>query len=114
MRTLEQVELKPSDRQAIIEAIRLLKQHYPVERVILYGSKARGTDDPESDIDLLVLTSRELTWNERNAITDKLYDVQLRYGVVISTLVVSAREWSEGRYAVLPIHDEVERYGVAA
>ncbi len=114
MRMLDNIKLKANDRQAIEEAIRLLKQKYPVEGIVLYGSKARGTDEPESDIDLLVLTSRELAWRERNAITDALYDIQLRHGVVISTLVVSAREWSEGRYSVLPIHDEVERYGVAA
>jgi len=114
MKTLEHVKLKANDRQAIEAAIRLLKQKYPVEAIVLYGSKARGTDDPESDIDLLVLTSRELSWRERNTITDALYDIQLQYGVVISTLVVSAREWSEGRYSVLPIHDEVEQYGVAA
>lgn len=114
MKTLDHVKLKANDRQAIEAAIRLLKQKYPIDGIVLYGSKAKGTDDPESDIDLLVLTTRELTWRERNTITDALYDIQLQYGVVISTLVVSAREWSEGCYSVLPIHDEVEQYGVAA
>jgi hypothetical protein len=61
-----------------------------------------------------VLTSKELTWQERSAITDALFDVQLAHNVVITPLVVSDREWSQGRYAVLPIHDEVERHGVAA
>jgi|SRR3990172_8168583 len=114
MQTLDRIKLKANDRQAIEAAIRLLKQEYPIESVILYGSKAKGTDDPESDIDLLLLTSRELSWRERDAITDALYDIQLRYGVVISTLVVSTSEWLEGRYSVLPIRDEVDRYGVAA
>ena len=114
MQTLDRIQLKANDRQAIEAAIRLLKQKYPVESVVLYGSKARGTDDPESDIDLLLLTSRELSWRERDAITDALYDIQLRYGVVISTLVVSTSEWLEGRYSVLPIRDEVDCYGVAA
>lgn len=114
MQTLDRIKLKANDRQAIEAAIRLLKQKYPVESVILYGSKAKGTDDPESDIDLLLLTARELSWRERDAITDALYDLQLQYGVVISTLAVSTSEWLEGLYSVLPIHDEVDRYGVAA
>lgn len=114
MQTLDRIELKANDRQAIEAAIRLLKQRYPVDGVILYGSKATGMDDAESDIDLLVLTSRQLDWRERKAMTEALYDIQLRYSVVISTLVVSSREWSEGRYSILPIHDEIERYGVAA
>ncbi len=114
MKTLAHISLKSNDRKAIEAAKNLLVQKYPVELIILYGSKARGTDDAESDIDLLVLTTRVLTWRERNAVTDTLYDIQLTHDVVISTLVVSACEWSEGRYSVLPIHDEIERYGVAA
>jgi len=114
MRTLRDISLKDKDRKAIETAIALLRERFPVERVILYGSKARGTDDAESDIDLLVLTSRELTWKERNAITDALFDIELEHDVVLSTLVVSSQEWTGGRYAVLPIHDEVQRYGVAA
>ncbi len=114
MKTIAQLSLKANDRKAIEAAKKLLAQKYPVELIVLYGSKATGTDDAESDIDLLVLTKRELAWRERQAITDALYDIQLAYSVVISTLVVSKHEWSEGRYSVLPIHDEIERYGVAA
>ncbi len=114
MKTIAQLSLKANDRKAIEAAKDLLVRKYPVELIVLYGSKARGTDDAESDIDLLVLTTRELTWRERHAIMDALYDIQLSHGVVISTLVVPTREWSEGRYSVLPIHDEIEHYGVAA
>ena len=52
----------------IDEAARRIARAAPGARVILFGSKARGTDDAESDIDLLVLTSRELTWREREAV----------------------------------------------
>ncbi len=114
MKGLDQIPLKPNDRRAIEVAVRVLLSQFPVEQVILYGSKATGTDDAESDIDLLVLTTRNLNWRERNSITDALFDVQLELGVVISPLVVSSHEWSQGCYAVLPIHDEIERYGIAA
>ncbi len=113
MKTLRSIALKPNDRRAIEAAVQLLRAQFPVERIVLYGSKATGTDVAESDIDLLLLTSRELTWRERDAITDSLFDVELTHGVVISTLVTSRDEWTGGRYRVLPIHDEVERDGVA-
>ncbi|MHB8536044.1 MAG: nucleotidyltransferase domain-containing protein [Sulfuricaulis sp.] len=90
MKTLAQLTLKANDRKAIEAAKDLLVQKYPVELIVLYGSKARGTDDAESDIDLLVLTTRELTWRERNTITDILYDIQLAHGVVISTFECSS------------------------
>lgn len=114
MRSIGEIGLSKTDREAIAEASQMLRDHFPVERIVLFGSKARGTDDEESDIDLLVLTSRKLGWKERCTITDALFDLQLAYDVVISTLVVAAEEWDRGVYRVLPIHDEIEEQGVAA
>ena len=114
MRTIAEIELQPGDREAIAAATTLLKKRFPVTSVTLFGSKATGRDDTESDIDLLVLTSRKLAWRERDAITDTLFDVELAHDVVISTLVLQAEEWENGPYRVLPIHDEVDREGVAA
>jgi len=110
--TLADSTVRPRDREAIQAAVRLLRARFPVEQVVLFGSKARGTDDAESDIDLLVLTREELTWRERDAITDLLFDVECAHDVVISTLVVSTERWSNGPYTVLPIHREIARHGV--
>jgi predicted nucleotidyltransferase len=114
MRTLADVELRPADREAIVAAATLLRERFPVLRVCLFGSKATGKDDPESDIDLFVLTSRPLSWRERDAVTDALFDIEMEFDVVISTLVVSEEDWLHGTYQVLAIRDEVERDAVAA
>ena len=114
MKTIENSSLKKKDRQAIEAAARLLRSRYPIEKIILYGSKATGADTDESDVDLLLLTSHSLSWQERDNITEALFDIQLEYGVVISTLVVSTVEWTTGYYSVLPIYDEIERHGLAA
>ena len=112
MRTFAQISLAERDRAAIAEAVSLLSRRFPVERVILFGSKARGTDDPDSDIDLLVLTSRELDRRERNALIDALFDVELDRDVVISPIILPVKEWEEGICRVLPIRDEIDRDGV--
>lgn len=114
MKTIAEIELKPGDREAIAAAKMLLEERFPVTSVTLFGSKATGRDDTESDIDLLVLTSRKLEWRERDAVTDALFDVEMAHDVVISTLVLPAEEWENGPYRVLPIRDEVDREGVAA
>jgi len=36
------------------EDLRKLAQHYRIRRLVLFGSAARGTAKPDSDIDLLV------------------------------------------------------------
>jgi len=60
MKTIAEVALAPADREAITTATILLKKCFPVVSVTLFGSKVSGRDDAESDIDLLVLTSRKL------------------------------------------------------
>lgn len=114
MRKIEDVPLRHRDRLAIREAAELLRRRFPVEEVILFGSKARGDDDAESDIDLLVLTSRPLSRAERHTVTDELFPLQLRHDVLLSVLIVPAPEWVSGVVSVLPIHDEIVEQGVAA
>lgn len=114
MKTLDQAQLTENDRSAVESAAAILRERFPVEKVILFGSKARGEDDAESDIDLLVLTRRPVTVAEKEAMTRALFDLELRCGVAISKLVVPVEAWEHGPYHILPIHREVERDGVAA
>jgi len=114
VKKLGDVRLKDADRSAITEALAVLRQSLPVEMVVLFGSKSRGDDDPESDIDLLVLTQRSVSRAERHAAVDALFDIQLRHDVVLSPLIVAAEEWRTGMLSALPIHDEVEEHGALA
>lgn len=47
--------------QSAVEAVkafsRIIRERFPVKRVILYGSFARGTQRPDSDIDVAVVLS---------------------------------------------------------
>ena len=104
--------IKENDLKAIESAKELLKQNFPVLEVVLFGSKVRGDDNEESDIDLLLLTSRPVLFKERKAITYALYEVQLSYDVIFSTLIVHENEWHNGTFSVMPIYHEISREGV--
>jgi predicted nucleotidyltransferase len=112
MKTLAELPVTDGEKAAMEEAKRLLTEKFPVDRVILFGSKARGDDDEESDIDLLVLTSKPVHWRERHKMTDALYALQMKYGVIYSLFVVPIEEWEHGLHAVLPIHVEIDRDGL--
>lgn len=112
MRTLAEIRLSDKDRKAVEAASRVLRERFPVKRVILFGSKARGTDDEVSDIDLLVLTSQALDWEEKDQIFGALYPIQLESRVLFNTLVVDEKEWEHGLHQVLPIKDEIDRDGI--
>ena len=99
------------DRAAVLEAAQVLADHLPVERVVLYGSKARGDDHADSDIDLLILTARPLNGAEGFQVTELLQPVQHRHHCIISPLRLSADEWYHGVYQVLGIRQEVDRDG---
>jgi hypothetical protein len=68
----------------------------------------------ESDIDLLVLTYLPVSWDERKAINNALYEIQMRYDIIISTLITTVTEWDEGTFSVLPIHGEISEQGITA
>ena len=82
--------------------------------IMAYGSLATRTLSKESDIDLLVLTSRELSRLEHRALLEALYDIQLQHDVLLSPLVVLRTDWEAGLYSVLPLHFEIDRDGVTA
>jgi predicted nucleotidyltransferase len=112
MSTLKTIPLSKQERRALAAAVTALKGRFPVEQVLLFGSRARGEGDAESDLDLLVLTTREMDWTERRAIVDALFDIELVHDVLLSPLIVSGQEWRQGPYRILPIHDEIARDGV--
>jgi len=114
MKTIDDLKLEYREKCAISEASKVLKEKFSVEKVVLFGSKAREDDDKESDIDLLVLTSRPVSWNERKAINNALYEIQMAYDVIISTLITTVTEWNEGTFSVLPVHEEISNQGIVA
>ena len=111
MRTVDSVKLPQKERFSILEAAQVLKSDLPVTRVILFGSKARGASGPDSDIDLLILTRVSVNNKLRGAISDKLADINLHNDVLLTSVVVSEQDWSNGLIRYMLIHSEVERDG---
>ena len=112
MKTLEQISLIPQDRDAVTEAVTLLQQHFPIQQVILFGSKARGDDDEYSDIDLLLVTDHKLHWKEEKAIVELLFDVGMKYDVIFTPLDVPMEDWNDGIFTQFPIYPEILQDGV--
>lgn len=111
MKTLGSAKLAQKERDSIIKASQVLKSELPVMRLILFGSKARGTGEADSDIDLLVLTSCPVSSKLRSAISDRLADINLQNDVLLTSVVVSEQDWSNGLIRYMLIHREAERDG---
>ena len=57
-----------------------------LERMVLFGSRARGEGHEDSDLDVLVLVAG-VSAAERRAVIDIAFDLERRFGLAISPLV---------------------------
>lgn len=112
MRRLQDGDLTPNEDQALGELRRRLIELFQTEAIVLFGSRARGEADGESDVDLLILTRDPLTRRERHRITDVIFEVNLHYDTNFSSLVIDRDSWERGPVSVLPIRDEILRDGI--
>ena len=64
--------------------------------VYLYGSYARGEEESDSDLDVLIVLDRVDSYGAEIARTSELVSrVSLEYGISVSRVFVSEREWQE-------------------
>lgn len=113
MKTLDEIQLTPSQQQALFELRQRLSGSFGIQAMHLFGSVVRGEADEESDIDLLIVTERPLKRTVRHQITDVVFEINLQYDTNFSTLVVDRASWEDGLFSVLPIRDEILKEGVA-
>ena len=111
MRTWDNISLPAREREAIKEAVKMLKSRFPVNNVILFGSKVRGEGDEYSDIDFLLVTSRTLDWKEEKAVVELLFDIGMEHDVIFSPLFASSDEWDGGIFMQFPVYEEISRDG---
>jgi len=97
--------------QQIFKEIQDLKrQILPNERVMLFGSQARGDAHEDSDWDLLVLLDKDMKTFEDEDIYGFPFDkIGWNYGVAINTIIYSTKEWEKRK--ITPFYQNVEKEG---
>ena len=65
-----------------------------------------------SDVDLLVLTNKEKTRNDREKLSDIAADINIDYGVALSCLYFNLSEWELGDNVNPFLKDNVEKEGI--
>jgi len=112
MKHIDNIQLTSKQLQALSEIKRRLLEKFDIKAFILYGSVARGQADEESDVDLLIVTSKPLIRFKRHEITNVVFEVNLQFDTTFSTLVVDLKSWETGIISILPVRDEIIRDGI--
>jgi len=88
-----------------------IKRIDPKAKVILFGSRARGDARKDSDWDLLILIDSLDIRKKEDLFRDKLFDLELETGEIISMFVYNNKDWTT-RHKVTPLYRNIIREGV--
>ena len=88
--------IQDSDR-ALVERFKslLIERGIPLYKTIVFGSRARGDAEPDSDLDVLVLVER-LNPTLRKTISHCAWEVGFEAGILIQTVVMTREEAEQG------------------
>ena len=106
------MELTDHEHQVLARMVNHLKTEFAAERIVLFGSAARGDMDRESDIDLLVVLPF-VDWNLEKRIGHLAFDAGLEIDRFISTICFSSSELTEDPMRASPLIEAIGREGVA-
>lgn len=92
----ELTQLRPSERAAVADYLARLRALFGerVLRVILFGSRARGDGDRESDLDLLVVVD-DGDWRFHDQIADESVEPWLTHRSLISPITMDCKEYEQ-------------------
>lgn len=79
--------------------------------IILYGSRAQGTERKDSDWDILILTDYPINITKERTFRNSLYNLELETGEPFSVFVYSKNDWNT-KQIITPFYVNVTNEGV--
>ena len=107
------MELTPQEQQWLTAYGNRLREQFPdlVQRLSVFGSKARGDWTADSDLDIVVLI-RHGDWRTKHEVAGVGHELAIGTEVVPSLLVFTANEWDTYQRKRSPFWQTVTRDGV--
>ena len=101
----------PNEKRALRELHEYLKNNHTLVDFKLYGSKSSGTDQPESDLDIMIILE-DLSPEIESEIDDTTFELNLKYDCLMTPLYFSRNELEDGALSESPIYKKIKQEGV--
>jgi uncharacterized protein len=106
--------LDRQERRALIEFVQRLRKRFDgdLHSVLLFGSRARGSGPPGSDLDVFVVVNSD-DWRVHKEIRFLAADVSLEYGLDLSPRVWSSQHLGEMERLGSALIQNIRREGIS-
>ena len=82
-----------------------------IERIMLYGSVARGTDTEESDIDVALIMKEKMGSEIEDKLSDFIVDMNLKYDRVFSVIDIDIEKFLKWGN-IIPFYQNINKEGI--
>jgi predicted nucleotidyltransferase len=81
-------------KQAMQELKELLMKEFPdyIDKVIVFGSQARGSAEDYSDHDILVILKKSYDWKFKDRVYDITWEVDFKYDILTDIKLISKED----------------------
>ena len=103
--------MRLEEKTALDELKKVLRERYGVTSMMVYGSKARGDDSSDSDIDVMIVLDND-TFQVEAAMDELVYDINLTHDCLISVVFFGRRELEDGPLGESPLYKRILAEGI--
>ena len=102
----------PNESKALNSLKIELNKRYDLLDLKIYGSKAKGLDTPESDLDVMVVL-KNLTPLLESEIDDLIFEINIENNCLITAIFFNQEELEVGPLSESPIYKKITQEGIA-
>jgi len=104
--------LSSAEKGVLQQFVKFITGLYPgnIDRIEVFGSKARGEARPDSDIDVLILVDDKEIF-ERDKVYDFVLDANLEHGMLISLKLYEKKDFDKLLLGKVPFAMNIAREG---
>ena len=81
------------------------------QKIILYGSDARGDNTPESDVDIAVITKTQHDWRDRDNLLYVIVPLDLKHDTLFSVKTIEQKHFNDW-VDDLPFYHNIDGEGI--